>query len=134
MARCDKSSVPCGAVALLSLILVVPASFPKLAPKKQHRGSVGSKISRLDFVGFLLLLSASVFLVTALEEAGTHYRWSSPLVIIFLILSSFAWLGSAGWSLSLDRREIPAVEPVFTWRFVQNRVFVGALLYVETSR
>ena len=88
-------------------------------------------LRKLDFVGFLLLLAASVFLVTALEEAGTQYKWSSALVVILLVLAALSWLGVIGWSWFVDHKET-SVEPVFTWRFLQNRVFMGALLYVES--
>ena len=125
--------MPCGAAALALLLLVIPRGFPDLAirEKRQEFSHLASvTLRKLDFVGFLLLLLASVFLVTALEEAGTRYSWSSALTIVFLVVSGLSWLGVIAWAWFVDRRQT-SVEPVFTWRFLQNRVFMGAALYVR---
>ena len=129
-----KHSVPCGAAVLACLALVIPKDFPalKIIERQQIKNkSARSALRKLDLVGFLILLIASVFLVAALEEAGTQLRWSSAFVVAFLVLSSQAWLWVVGWAWIVDQRET-SVEPVFTWRFLRNRVFMGALLYVKS--
>lgn len=86
-------------------------------------------LSRIDYLGFLLLLSACAFLIVALEESGTQYAWSDPIPIAFMILSGFLWIAFFIWERTVSR-EGHTQEPVFAWRFVKNTEFLGVLLYI----
>ncbi|KAL9081939.1 MAG: hypothetical protein Q9159_006880 [Coniocarpon cinnabarinum] len=85
---------------------------------------------KLDLLGALSLLAGSMFIITALEEARYDYRWSSALVIVFLILSALSWSVFVLWSWYLHSKTSTNIESVFTWRFFENRIFAGMILYV----
>lgn len=90
-------------------------------------------MKRLDILGAALLLVATLLLVTALEEAGIRFPWKSPFVIILLTVSGLLWIVFLAWERKLTRAA-SVQEPVFPWRFVQSRVWVGMLLYVEALK
>ena len=126
-------SVPLGFIALAMLFVAMPSGFPS-SLAKSFRSLIprGNPFSKIDFLGFSLLLGASVFLITALEEAGTYYAWSSPIIIVFLVISGLSWIGFFAAEYIISRSSI-AQEPVFTWEFLQNRIFMGTLLYVTIA-
>ena len=98
--------MPCGAAALALLLLIIPRDFPDLTVREKRQKSnnlVGVTHRNIDFLGFLLLLLASIFLVTALEEAGTQFHLSSALIKVSLVVSGLA----RGRSLGLGCRAAP---------------------------
>ena len=127
-------SVPASILALVILILAIPASFPH-GRSSVHRSmkNVFSKEAarRLDFLGFLFLLSASVLTITGFQEAATRLTWRNSSTIALLTVSGLLWIGFFLWSRFLSR-EGHTQEPVFTWRFAQNREFIGVLLYAQS--
>ena len=116
---------------MVLLHVSMPAGFPhsmsKVADSNLH-ASLFSKtfLTRIDFLGTILLFGSSAFLVTALEEAGTQYAWSSTRVVVLLVLSGLFGIGFILWENFLCRRERPQ-EPVFPWQLMTHRVFMGAL-------
>jgi hypothetical protein len=74
-----------------------------------------------------MLLVATLFLVTALEEADTEFPWKSGFVISLLVISGVAWLLFLLWEKYVTSNSTRQ-EPVFPWRFVQNRVWLGMML------
>ena len=74
-----------------------------------------------------MLLVATLFLVAALEEAGNRFEWRSAFVIVLLTVSGTTWIAFLVWerkvTLSRDSQ-----EPVFPWRFIQSRIWMGMLL------
>lgn len=122
-------------MAIIILMITIPAYFPyhgQPLHSKRNTGHVFSRenLKRLDFLGAALLLVATLLLVTALEEAGIRFPWKSAFVIILLIVSGLLWIMFLGWERRVTRAA-SIREPVFPWRFVQSRVWVGMLLYVE---
>ena len=128
-------SLPAGLVTLVILYIFIPSSFPHSLSKKSS-SRIGSKsvpkeiVGRIDFLGATLLFGASVCFVAALEEAGTRYEWSSPTIVVLLVLSgvlasSFLWREH-----SLDRGG-KIQEAVLTWRLLKHRVFMGSLALVK---
>jgi len=88
-------------------------------------------MSRLDLVGTVLLLAASVLVVTALQQAGNAHSWASPLVITCLVTSVISWISFFAWSWYITTRKTQSGrEPVFPWRFVQSRVRIGMLISI----
>lgn len=124
-------NLPTGCLAMVLLHVSMPAGFPhsmsKVADSNLH-ASLFSKtfLTRIDFLGTILLFGSSAFLVTALEEAGTQYAWSSTRVVVLLVLSGLFGIGFILWENFLCRRERPQ-EPVFPWQLMTHRVFMGAL-------
>lgn len=67
---------------------------------------------KADFLGAFLLLAASILLVTALEEAGTHFAWRSAFTMVLLIFSMFFWIAFLAWERKVTRAA-GVREPVF---------------------
>lgn len=120
-------SVPGGFLAILSLLLALPSSFPDL---KTNRPTTlqQSSFQKVDFLGCFLLLAACISLLTALQEAGLQHPWQSPLIIALLAVSGVVGLAFVIWEWYASVGA-GTLEPVFTWRFAQNRVFIGMLMY-----
>ena len=81
----------------------------------------------MDFPGTTFLLAASVFLVAALEQTGIDQSWHSPIIITFLVFSGVFWLLLLVWERYMGQMKIEQ-RFVFSWRLVQNRLFMGLLL------
>ena len=129
----SPQSVPAGIVGVAGLIICMPSKFPHHGqPNKAQRVSMES-FKRVDFPGVGLLLAATVLLVAALEEAGTLYPWKSAYVITLLTISGLLWIVFLLWERKVTLAE-NIREPVFPWRFLQSRVWIGMLMYVWHSK
>lgn len=123
-----------GFVAALLLLVNIPKNFPHhglsrsvYTPLTLRQCFSQKQTRRVDFLGTALLLSASILLVVVLEETGIHFEWRSAFAIAVLIVSCLSWLGFLVWSWKVTRTE-GVREPVFPWRFMQSRVFMGILV------
>lgn len=132
--KSNRHSVPSGLVAVASLLMSLPNAFPYHHQPSPNRQKVINILTmktlrKVDFAGSTLLLTATILLVAALAEAGTRYSWRSPFVIILLVVSGLLWLGFLAWERHVTRAE-PSTErePVFPFRFVESRVWVGMML------
>ena len=132
---CECYSIPPGVLAGILVIFCIPTHFPYHGQSGYQTRSISAKLSkatldRVDFLGAFVLLVATLFLVAALEEAGTHYPWKSAFVITLLTISGILWIAFLLWERRVTlAAKVP--EPVFPWRFVQSRVWIGMLLYVR---
>ena len=97
----------------------------ELAARLRRKFSKAS-FHRIDILGVLLLLTASVLLVFALEEAGTRYSWSSPVIISIIVLAGASWLLFIFWEHYAGKSEL-VQEPIFPLRLLKNRMVVGML-------
>ena len=120
-------NVPCGVVALIILLLTWPSPpnpYPNLyAPLR-------ALVHHVDFFGTFLLLSASVLLVFALEQAGAaEYAWDSPAIISTLTISGACFLGLFAWItfLSFMGGKVP-INPILPARLLTNRILISAVL------
>lgn len=130
------SNTLAGFVAALLLLVNIPKNFPHhglsrsvYTPLTLRQCFSQKQTRRVDFLGTALLLSASILLVVVLEETGIHFEWRSAFAIAVLIVSCLSWLGFLVWSWKVTRTE-GVREPVFPWRFMQSRVFMGILVSV----
>ena len=111
----------------------MPSTFPKQAraartERKERCVFRQASLTKLDVVGAGLLLSGSLLLATALLEASDRFSWSSGGTISLLILSGVSWICFFVWEwyiTGLDGKQ----EPVFPWRFVHDRTWMGMLMY-----
>lgn len=125
--------VPLGAVTIILLLIVLPASFPHQGdPTYQHptwkdRISRGS-LARLDVLGAFLLLGATMLLVAVLLEGGLSIAWNSGPAIALFVVSGVMWIAFVGneWFFTKNER---ALEPIFPWRFIHNKPWMGTLLF-----
>ena len=96
-------NLPIGAVALVVITVVLPAS----STRRKHT---------IDYLGAVLLAGFATTVVLATSWGGTTYPWGSP-VIIGLFAASVVFI--VGWWLA-ERR---AAEPVLPLRLFRNPVF-----------
>jgi len=111
-------------------IIAFPNRFPNhWKPQNEENGKswLINALKKPDAFGALLLLSASILLVAALEEGGVRFSWNSAVVITFFAVSGVLWLLFFVWEWFVSR-EGSAIEPIFPWRFFSNRVWMGTLL------
>jgi EmrB/QacA subfamily drug resistance transporter len=96
-------NLPIGAIALIVIAVVLPAT----STKQQHK---------IDYLGAATLAGFATAIVLATSWGGTTYAWSSP-VIIALFVGSLLLL--AAWYFSAR----VAAEPVLPLRLFKNSVF-----------
>lgn len=109
-------------------LVAIPSRFPNHErPIQQDRSVFRDAMQRIDFPGFFLFLAACLLLVTALQEAGIDYLWSSPLIITFLTLSVVLFVAFFVWQRIIGHRDT-LIEAVLPWRFMKNRVLMGTFL------
>jgi hypothetical protein len=133
--------VPIGVACIIAIFLCMPSDFPYQGQSNsehssqhvyQSMGALFSKntVKRVDFLGAGLLLIATTFIVAALEQAGHDYAWNSAFVITLMTISGIVWILFTLWertaSLTSKTR-----EPVFPWRLMSNRIWIGMILYVS---
>ena len=120
-------NVPCGVVALLALVFAwpnPPNPYPDLS------APLSALVHHVDFFGTLLLLSFSVLLVFALQQAGAaEFAWDSPAIIVTLAIAGACLLGIAAWIALLDfkKGKIP-INPILPVRVLTNRILIAAVL------
>ncbi|KAH8645580.1 major facilitator superfamily domain-containing protein [Tricladium varicosporioides] len=121
-------NLPLSVLNLVLLVVFMPASFPNI--KSKQRTVQFNKLKEIDFLGSALVFAISALIVSALEEAGTTYAWSSPLVIVLLTLSGLCIPIFLWWEYIIENR-IKTQQPVFTWRLMKNRVntFLNGVLF-----
>ncbi|KAH7128161.1 MFS multidrug transporter-like protein [Dendryphion nanum] len=125
-------NVPAAAPALALAIFALPGNFPYHGQVNQPKRTFKSlmtrrKMEKLDFIGAILLLLASLSLTAAFEEAGLQFPWNSAYVITLLTVSGFLWIVLLLWERRITPERSP-VEPVLPWRFMTNRAMLSLLL------
>ncbi|QKD57727.2 major facilitator superfamily domain-containing protein [Fusarium oxysporum Fo47] len=98
-------NVPGGVIAFIMICFFLPAleessnlSLLKVLRSKVRR----SNWVRIDVLGIVLLLAASVLLVFALEEGGTRYLWSSSVVISTLVIAIVLFVAFGFWEVHVE--------------------------------
>lgn len=110
------------------LLIALPPSFGTVAP--QPLSSMLPSLTlfkKLDALGGFLLLSASLLLVTVLNETNIEFDWSSGTAIGLLALSGTLWIAFFGWEWYIPDY-MPDIEPMFPKRFVYNKAWMAMLL------
>lgn len=121
------------------IYFVMPLNFPygPPIPAPGSQPSVRHRLRRIDFIGVFLMLAASILLVTGLLEASsTTFKWSSPTIIVLIILAGILWSSFFLWEWWLSTRregktedtETNSVEAIFLARFWRNRVWMSVLM------
>ena len=122
-------NVPCGVVALFALLLVWP-SPPN--PYPNLNAPLLALVHHVDFFGTFLLLSTSVLLIFALEQAGAaEYAWKSSIIVSTLAIAGACLLGLISWIIFLDFMggKVP-INPILSTRLLKNRILIAAVLWV----
>jgi hypothetical protein len=84
-------------------------------------------LSRIDFLGGLILLLAALTLTAGFHEADSAFPWRSAYVITLLIVSGLLWIALIYWERRVTLAD-GVREPVMPWVFFPNRVVLGLLL------
>ena len=126
-------NAPAGAAASGILIFFLPSDFSaadaSILKRLRARFTVG-KWERIDFLGSVLMLGASVLVVFALESAGTRYAWGNAAIVGSLVVASVAWGMFVGWEVWVERKQKAGKrqEPIFPMKLLKSRVLAGMLL------
>ena len=133
-------SIPAGAVAIVLLFFAFPANFPRhnntgLSDEPRSISHIFSSmlLRKVDFVGAVLLLGGSIFLIAALQEVNNGEHWNAPTIIVLLVLTGPFWIAFLAWERRITRA-LSQIEPVFPWRFVEDPVWMGMIVYVTLLR
>ncbi|KAJ5626428.1 MFS general substrate transporter [Penicillium herquei] len=125
-------NIPPGIIALVSLMFTLPNGFPHHHKPREIRGSFSQSFSqafeRIDILGAFSLLAATLLLVTGLDEADEQFSWQSAFTIAVLTIAGVLWILFAIWERWVTMKA-ETIEPVFPWRFFQNRVWISMLLH-----
>ena len=128
-----KKSAPLGTFAFIFVTIVMPTTFPNLnslAVLTRKRTTLRDAAKRLDLLGALLSIAASVALVFSLQQGGTQYSWRSATIVTTLVLSAVLWISFLTWQWWIDTHFKGPLEPIFPWRLAGKRFYMGMLLYV----
>lgn len=129
----NNNSVPLGAAVIALLLAVMPDKYPyhgsQMASFTVERETIKQTLRKIDFIGALLLLTASFMLVTALLEVSANYPWSSPTIITLFTLAGIFWPLFFAWERYIGSKKNNKIEPLFPWRFMSSRIWAGMLLY-----
>ncbi|KAF7953324.1 hypothetical protein EAE96_006535 [Botrytis aclada] len=124
-------NVPLGILALAAFVFGLPASFPYQGQNIRHQriepSSSKEAFRKIDFVGAILLVIATTLLVAALQETGGEFAWNSAFVVTLLIISGVTWVLFVLWERRVTLN-MTSIEPVFPWRLMKSRVWVGMTL------
>ena len=71
-------TVPVSGLSLIQIIFFLPL--------KPVTGSFKSKLKKVDFLGAFTSLLATIFILVPISSGGSSFAWSSPLVIVLLVL------------------------------------------------
>ena len=128
----DGWSAPIGFFVIVSVWFSLPPNFPHIpatARSKHWPAVIRESIERLDLAGAFLNLAASILLVFALEEGGSKFDWNSAPIITTFALSGVMWIIFIGWESYINRTEGRCQNAIFPMRLVNNRIFIGLLLW-----
>lgn len=117
-------NVPSGAIAAVVVFFVVPNKYPYQGLQRREQRL---NLKTIDFTGAFLMLTALALLISGLEQAASLLYWTSATVIVPICVSAVVWVAFfiSQWYFT---RPQSLVEPVFPWRFCQNREIIGLLV------
>ncbi|KAF9871550.1 MFS multidrug transporter [Colletotrichum karsti] len=124
-------NIPLGALAFLGIYFSYPLE------RRAHRILSLRTLFRIDFIGMLTLLIASVTLVFAVERGGSRvFEWNSYGIITAFAISGLCWIIFVGWEVYLNKKfcEYPDhlhcihMEPVFTAALARRRPYICGLI------
>ena len=91
-------NLPFGFITIGAIVFLLHIPRPK--------GSLLQKLKRVDYAGTMVVVAATIALLLPLNWGGSQYPWSSPIIIVLLIV------GCIGFILFAVIESKFAVEPV----------------------
>ncbi|OBT66624.1 hypothetical protein VE03_03890 [Pseudogymnoascus sp. 23342-1-I1] len=111
---------PCVFIILL-VIFIFPANSGPLPITVET-------LSYIDYPGATFSLAGSILLIFGLEQGGSGYPWSSPVIINAFTFGGISLLALAGWEAFISRKSQPtSMLPVFPAQLVTRRVLGCAM-------
>lgn len=110
---------PCGAVCAAVIAFCLP-----LTPVT---GSACQKLKKVDYYGAILSLATNVFILIPISSGGTTYAWSSPTVVVLLILGVVAGVSFiiVEWKVA----PLP-VMPLRLWTYRTTAITFGSTFFI----
>lgn len=106
----------------------MPANFPHHSkPAGLPKSFAIQALKKVDFLGTFLILAASILFVSAVEEGGTEYSWTSAVVLGLFSISVMLWILFFAWQRLLKNWQ-NIREPVLPRRLLTDRFTLGFLL------
>ncbi|KAL1599693.1 hypothetical protein SLS60_007496 [Paraconiothyrium brasiliense] len=87
---------------------------------------------QMDFLGFFLLIAASVSFVFAFQEAGIHIVsaanvWKTAIVVAPLVVGIICWMVLFGWECMISIRWSDSINAFLPLRLAKLRVYMSAV-------
>ncbi|KAI0201342.1 drug resistance transporter [Astrocystis sublimbata] len=115
-----------GVLTAIGVSLAVPNNFPYQGLAEGPSKST-TQLRNIDFTGAFLMLLSLALLITGLEEAASLLSWTSAAALAPIIVSAFGWIAFLATQWWFTRPGC-SIQPVFPWRFCQNRLAMGLIL------
>jgi len=97
--------------------------------ERRNRYDTRTGLSKIDFLGNLLLVVASILLVFAIQEGASFvWKWSSPVIIWSLAISGLCWVLLCSWESYLFYGRSQKIQPIFPLRLAMGRVYLSSLM------
>ncbi|KAK0729936.1 hypothetical protein B0H67DRAFT_596224 [Lasiosphaeris hirsuta] len=115
-------SVPCGLLAVAGIFTLWPDD-------QRTRYDTRTALSKIDFIGNILLVLASILLVFAIQEGASFvWSWSSPAIVWSLVISGICWILLGLWESYLCYGVHQKIQPIFPLRLAKGRVYLSSLI------
>ncbi len=114
---CFFVNLPVGLITFVTLVL-----FFHPPKRDQQKEGLGKKLLHLDPVGNLLLVTAVIMLLLALQWGGTEYAWANIKIIGLLVGSVVQTLVFIGWQAYLG------ADALIPLRLISQQTVAASLL------
>lgn len=120
---------------MLLLIFAMPNKL-RLEPaaKIVQTGHRRGRLARLDYPGVLMFVGATVFLMTALQQAAEGVPYGSPQVVTLLVLAPCFLACFMLWQWFPSRQSHYNLDPILSWGLLTNRIFMTTIAYVPSPK
>lgn len=108
----------------------VPGALLFVLWPKDYQLFVKISMRRLDYIGAILILAATVLPVFILNQAAIRdYAWRSGPTISILIISGLCWIGLVLWTRHLAKSpKLKHIRSQLPWDILTSRVMLAAIL------
>lgn len=115
-------SAPIGIIPLLLFAVAWPK--PSQLTPFEHRS-----FRQLDWIGCMLLITASILSVFAFQQAGLDSNaWKRPIFIAPLVVGLLCWLLLIAWEVALAQYWEDSIDAIIPLRMFKSRVFSTGVL------
>jgi hypothetical protein len=115
-------SLPFSLIAITGIYTLWP-------DERRNKYDTKTGLSKIDFVGNLLLVIASILLIFSIQEGASFvWKWSSPIIIWSMVISGACWFLLFVWETYLFYGSSQKVEPIFPLRLAVGRVYFASFV------